>query len=65
MANSLKDIGKLLDEVQKDIQEEEQEAIKSFLWKEFKREILKEAVKGLPEWYKEKLLKRSFDDKEI
>lgn len=60
LLNDPKDIGKLLIEIKKDIGEEEKENIKKFLWKEFGDELLRGATKGFPEWYKEKLLSRSF-----
>lgn len=57
LTSSPKDIGYLIKEVKEDISQEEKENIKDFLWKEFGDEVLRESVKGLPEWYKEKLLK--------
>lgn len=60
LENSPRDIGKLLKEVNQDIEVEEKEAIKEFLWNEHKRDILKTATNGLPEWYKQQLLERSF-----
>lgn len=60
LLNDPKDIGKLLIEVKKDIGEEEKENIKKFLWKEFGDELLRGSTKGFPEWYKDRLLKRSF-----
>lgn len=56
---SPRDIGKLIAGVMKDITEEEQEEIKKFLWQEFSGDLLRFATKGLPEWYKEKLLEKS------
>jgi hypothetical protein len=61
LENSPRDIGKLIKEVQGDIIGEEKEAIKEFLWSQFGQEVVRTAVKGLPEWWKEKLLSRSFD----
>lgn len=60
LENSPKDIGKLIVEVQKDIGEECKEEIKTFLWKEFGKELLRYSTKNLPEYYKEKLAKDSF-----
>jgi len=51
----------LLKEIKNDITKEEIEEIKNFLWKEFGREILKAACKGFPEYYKKRLLERSFE----
>ncbi len=62
LTNSPKDIGSLIKSVQQDITEEEGEHIKEFLWKEFSGEVLRYSVRGLPEWYKKTLAKRSFKD---
>lgn len=56
-----RDIGKLIKEIQRDIEEEEKENIKEFLYNNFKREILGYAIKKFPEYYKEYLAKRSFE----
>lgn len=56
---SPKDIGALLKHIQNDIAEEEKENIKEWLFKEFSPEILKAAVKGFAQWYKEYLLENS------
>lgn len=56
LTNSPKDIKFLIQEVHKDIVEEEKENIKKFLYREFIKDILKKAIKGLPEWYKNKLM---------
>jgi hypothetical protein len=53
-----RDIGKLLCEFSKDLEEECQEDIKNFLWNEFGKELLRDAKKGFPEFYKEWLLSR-------
>jgi hypothetical protein len=51
-----KDIGNLIKEVARDIEEECGEDIKEFLFKEFGKQILRTSIKGLPEWYKNKLV---------
>ena len=51
-----KDIGRLIQEVKSDIKEEEIDAIKSFLWREFGEELLRQSTTGLPEWYKQQLV---------
>jgi hypothetical protein len=61
---SPKDIGKLITEIKRDITEEEKETIKEFLWREFGSEVLRVAVGGFPEWYKQQLLDLAFTDKE-
>ena len=60
---SPRDIGKLIIAVRNDIAEEEGENISKFLCNKFLPEILRTATKGLPEWYKEHLLK-NIDAKE-
>jgi hypothetical protein len=62
LENSPRDIGKLILEIKKDITEEEQEDIKQFLWKEFGEELLRSSARKFPEWYKEQLLEREFDE---
>ena len=58
LTESPKDIGKLIKRVMQDIEEEEKETIKEFLWKEFGTEVLRMSVHGLPEFYKMHLLKK-------
>lgn len=60
LENSPKDIGGLIEEIQKDIQEEELENIKNSLWKIYGHEIIRTVVAGFPEYYKKKLAERSF-----
>ena len=61
LTNTPQDIGALLKSIKDDITEEEKEMIKEFLWKEFGVEVLRHATIGLPEWYKERLMTRSFE----
>jgi hypothetical protein len=56
LENSPKDIGNLINEVKSDIEIEEREIIKEFLWKEYSDELLRKASNGLPEWYKRYLI---------
>ena len=56
LTQSPKDIGALIKEIQDDILEEEGENIKNYLFSQFKKDILRYAIKGFPEWYKDKLL---------
>lgn len=58
LTESPKDIGNLIKRVITDIEEEEEETIKNFLWKEFGNEVLRTSVHGLPEFYKLQLLKK-------
>jgi len=52
LENDPADIGKLMKEINKDIEEEEKETIKDFLYKEFKNDVLSSAKIGFAEWYK-------------
>jgi len=54
--HELRDIGKLVPRVMEDIKEEEIENIKDFLYNKFIGDITRTSIRGLPEWYKEKLL---------
>ena len=61
LVNELKDIGSLMKEVNRDILEEEKDFIKNKLFKLFWRKISRNATKGLPEWYREKLFEENVD----
>lgn len=52
-----RDIGKLITEVRRDILEECEADIRDWLWRNYKDELLKTAIHGLPEWYKESLVR--------
>lgn len=60
LTNTPKDIGPLLKEVQADITVECKEDIKEELYKWASGGILRGAIRGLPEWYKEQLVKEQF-----
>jgi hypothetical protein len=60
LTNELKDIGKLIVEVQNDIKDECEDYIKQKLYNHAISIILRGCISGLPEWYKEKLLKDQF-----
>ena len=62
LENQPRDIGKLFKEIHIDIEAEEEQNAKEFLWCEFKDQIKRRASAGFPEWYKMKLAERSFDD---
>lgn len=62
LTESPKDIGELIKEVRKDISLEEKENIKDQLWSIFKNDFLGTATKGLPEWYKQKIMLGEVDD---
>jgi len=59
---SLKDIGPIIKEAQTDIAAEEKENIKDFLWNNFGHDIIRNATAGIPQWWKEKLLKDSMNE---
>lgn len=57
-----KDIGELIKEVRKDISQEEKENIKDQLWSIFKNDFLGMATSGLPQYYKDKLVKGEINE---
>lgn len=59
LTNSPQDIGKLIVEINKDIEEECKESIKEDLYQIFGKEIIRYACSGFPEWYKQKLFDES------
>lgn len=61
--NSPKDIGLLIKECQDDISKECVDEISAKLWTWAKGHILRGCVGGMPEWYKEQLLKNQFQVK--
>jgi len=54
---SPRDIGPLLDVVRKDIVEEETDNIKEWLYRYYIKQIQQFAISGMPQWYKDELLK--------
>ena len=58
-----KDIGKLMKELNQDIEREHGEEIKEMLYKREKGKILKGITRGFPEWYKEQLAQSVLEDK--
>ena len=61
IANSPQDIGKLMVEVKADIKKECADDIKEKLYKWAIDQILRGSIRGLPEWYKKKLLENQFE----
>lgn len=57
-----KDIGGLIKEVRVDIESEEKENIKEQLWQIYKNDFLAAATNGLPQFYKEKLVKGEINE---
>lgn len=60
--DSPRDIGSLIKEVHADIQKECEEEIKNRMYKYALPIVLRRVTAGLPEWYKEQLLKKQFDN---
>lgn len=60
LTDSPKDIGLLIREVQEDIEAEEKEEIKNKLYANVIQHIKRGVVGGLPEYYKEHLMKKQF-----
>lgn len=64
LTDSPKDIGMLIKAIQRDVQEECEDEIKDELFKWAFDHIRRGLTGGLPEWYKEQLLKLQFEQKE-
>lgn len=62
LTDSPKDIGNLMAATIEDVLAEEEEAIKAQLWKYAWPKIKRGLTHGLPEWYKEQLLTKQFDE---
>jgi hypothetical protein len=58
---SLKDIGPLIKEVSIDILKECEDSIKQELFNHFWKHIQRGIVAGIPEWYKQELVKQAFN----
>lgn len=58
LTESPKDIGPLLKEINIDLEAEETENIKDLLWNTFRKDILRIATRGFPEWYKQQLAEK-------
>ena len=63
IVNEPKDIGALIKEVIRDLDEEETENIKNYLYDTYIRDIRNIATRGIPSWYKELLLKNIKEEK--
>lgn len=60
--NEPRDIGNIIKEIQSDIKAEHEDEIRDWLFNQFFPEISRYAIRGFPEWYKEKLLVGSIKD---
>lgn len=65
ITDSPKDIGLLMPEVSKDLGKEEKEEIQRILWKWAWPHVQRAVTRGLPEWYKNELLRRQFETEEV
>lgn len=65
LEESPRDIGSLLKEIHTDIETEEKEGIKEELYKFYRKDILRTATAGFPEWYKQELAKKSFGEEAV
>lgn len=61
LEGSPRDIGALIKEAQADIEAECEDEVKQQLWEWARPKILRGAIRGLPEWYKQRLFGRQFD----
>lgn len=64
LTQSPKDIGPLMAELNRDVEEEEKDWIKEKLYEHFRKPVLRGVTKGFPQWYKEQLLKLQFEEVE-
>jgi hypothetical protein len=65
LEDSPRDIGMLMKEVPNDIEKECREEIMQALWEWAWPSIRRMTTRGLPEWYKEELLKRQFETEAV
>jgi len=62
LEGTVRDIGKLIKEIQKDLAEEEKENIKTELWQIFSPDVLRASTIGAVDWYKKKIMEGEFQD---
>ncbi len=55
LTDSVKDIGPIIQEIQRDIKDEDYDIIMEFLWRNFGVDLLRNAIQGFPEFYKNRL----------
>lgn len=61
LLNEPADIGPLMQDLHADTEEECSEVIKQMLWEHFRKDILRGIGKGLPNWYKDRLMEEQFN----
>lgn len=59
---TVRDIGNLIKEIQKDVTEEEKENMKEELWNIFSGDVLRFTTHGFVDWYKEKIARGEFQE---
>lgn len=62
LEGSPRDIGNLIKEVQADVEKECVPEIQQRLWEYARHHILRGCARGLPEWYKDELMKQQFEN---
>ena len=62
LLESPQDIGPLLKSISQDLETEEAENIKEFLWRHYRKEYLRTATRGFAYWYKERLAEGGNDE---
>jgi len=65
LENSPRDIGKIIKEIPEDIKKECEEELKDTLFAWAWPHIRRAVTKGLPEWYKERLLQQAFEEEVV
>jgi hypothetical protein len=60
LQSSPADIGGIMKRVMQDVEVESVDEIKELLWQAYKKEVVRLSAKGVPDWYKERLLKSAF-----
>jgi hypothetical protein len=61
LQSSPADIGGLMRRVMNDVEIESVDEIKDMLWQAYRKEVVRLSARGVPQWYKERLLKSAFD----
>jgi hypothetical protein len=62
LEHDVKDIGNIFKQVSKDLDEECEDMVKDMLYQWAKKDIIKMASRGIPDWYKNWLLEEQFND---
>ena len=55
LLKQIDNIEEIMENIQEDIETEEEEEIKEYLWHHFKGDLLRRSVAGFPQWYKDRL----------